>query len=178
MSNNYGKAVEQAREKKIDKRFPNSVVDHALILIKNIIIDANHEVKVLSDSFNEGFYSQLENDFVNFLNKAPKNRLKIISSTNLDNSNIINNIINKLNYSADSNEKVMIKLVPIEQFPKDNSTDETVNFVVNDNNAFRYEYSDKDLSDGIVSAIANFNNKKDSDLLNKHFDTMFKKVSD
>ena len=44
-----------------------------------------------------------------------------------------------------------------------------VNYIVNDNNAYRYEYSDKDLEYGSVSAIANFNNKKESDYLIKIF---------
>ena len=56
----YEKDVKFAREQKIDKRFANSIIDHAIILTREIVIDANKEIKILSDSFNEYFYSKLE----------------------------------------------------------------------------------------------------------------------
>jgi len=64
-----------------------------------------------------------------------------------------------------------VKLIFIkdDKFPIDKDSNEKVNYIVNDNNAYRYEYSDKDLEYGSVSAIANFNNKKESDYLIKIF---------
>ena len=51
----YERDVIYARENKLDQRFANSIIEHARILTKEIILDANKKVSILSDSFNEFF---------------------------------------------------------------------------------------------------------------------------
>jgi|GEM_PF-2191976 len=164
----YEKDVIKARETKEDFRFANSIIDHARILIQNIIIDANHEVKILSDNFNEYFYAQLEIKIEEFLNKNTNQKLKIITSLE---QKANNQVIIRLEKSFPN--KVEVKYIDKKDFPKDDSSKETANYIVNDNCSFRYEYSDKDISSGVVNAIANFNNKEDSDLLIVNFDSIF-----
>jgi len=67
-------------------------------------------------------------------------------------------------------EQFKVKFISEDKFPTDNDTSERVNYIVNDNNAFRYEYSDKNIRHGVVNAFANFNHEKDSKILNDVFE--------
>ncbi|WP_434637390.1 hypothetical protein MLC35_01025 [Sulfurimonas sp. NW7] len=165
----YKRYVEEAREKKEDFRFANSSTDHAKILIENIILDANRNIKILTDSFNEFFYNQLKENFINFLKKDANNKLEIILSSKEKNS-LLDELKSKFL------DQVSVILIDKEKLPKDKETEEIVNYIVNDNNAFRYEYSDKDLEYGVVEAVANFNNKSDADSLISNFEQI-KKVA-
>ena len=69
-----------------------------------------------------------------------------------------------------------MKFISEDKFPTDNDTKERVNYIVNDNNAFRYEYSDKNIQHGVVNAIANFNHAQDSKILSDMFEKI-KQVS-
>jgi len=160
----YEKDVINARKNKLDQRFSNSIIEHAKILTREIILDAKKEVRVLSDSFNEFFYSKLEDEIINFLQKSDTNTFELIVSSNQKE----NSLIKKFQQKFPNQFKV--KFIEEKNFPIDNDTGERVNYVVNDNNAFRYEYSDKNIQHGVVSAIANFNNEKDAQILNKMFE--------
>ena len=160
----YERDVIYARENKLDQRFANSIIEHARILTKEIILDANKKVSILSDSFNEFFYSKLEENISNFLQKDSTNIFELIVSDKQKE----NSLIQKLQKEFPNQFKV--KFIAEDKFPTDNDTQERVNYIVNDNNAFRYEYSDKNIQHGVVNAIANFNHEKDSKILNDMFE--------
>ncbi len=159
----YEKDVIYARENKLDKRFANSIIEHARILTKEIILDANSTIRILSDSFNEYFYSDLKNEIEQFLKKN-NSKIELIVAKSDKTNQLIKYFREKFP------EKFIVKFIEHNYFPKDKETEEYVNYIVNDNNAFRYEYSDKELNNGYVNAIANFNNKNDSEQLNNFFD--------
>jgi hypothetical protein len=163
----YEDYVKEAVEKKLDERFANSSLEHAKVLIKYIFLDAKHSVKILTDSFNEYFYSSLLEHIENFLNKNSNNKLEIIVKK-YENNSILEYLENRF--------KGQVKIVQKNEneLPKDKDTGEIANYIVNDNNAYRYEYSDKDLKYGIVEAIANFNNKEEADILLNNFEQIKK----
>jgi len=165
----YEKDVVYAREHNIDQRFSNSIIEHAIILTKEIIIDANKKVSVLSDSFNEFFYFKLEDNIIKFLRKSKSNIFELIVIDKQKN----NNLINKLKKEFPNQFKV--KYISEDKFPIDNDTSKRVNYIVNDNNAFRYEYNDKYIQNGVVNAVVNFNHKEDSKILNDMFEEIKKK---
>jgi len=160
----YAKDVIYARINKLDQRFTNSIIEHAKILTREIILDAKQEIRVLSDSFNEFFYSKLEDDIINFLQKNESNTFELIVS----NKQKENHLIKKFQQNFPSQFKV--KFIEEDKFPTDDDTKERVNYIVNDNNAFRYEYSDKNIQHGVVNAIANFNHEQDTKILNDMFE--------
>lgn len=59
--------------------------------------------------------------------------------------------------------------------PIDKNTQEYVNYIVNDKNAYRYEYSDKNIDLGIVEAIANFNSPEEAKILLDNFNNLLSK---
>ena len=70
--------------------------------------------------------------------------------------------------------QVKVYYIDYKDYPIDKDTNERVNFTINDNNAYRYEYSDKEIDYGIVKAIANFNNPKENKILNQIFENLKK----
>ena len=158
----YKKDVVYARKNKIDKRFANSIIEHARILTKEIILDAKSNIKILSDSFNEYFYSSLKKEIEDFLSKD-NTSIHVIVAKGHEENKLLKYFQNKFP------SKFKINFIEHDKFPKDNDTKEYVNYIVNDNKAFRYEYSDKEIHNGHVNAIANFNNEKDSNFLNDFF---------
>lgn len=166
----YEKDVINARKNKLDQRFANSIIDHAKILTREIILDANKKICILSDSFNEFFYSKLEDEIINFLQKDKSNVFELIVSDKQKENNLIQELQEKFP------NQFMVQFIKEEIFPTDDETHERANYIVNDNDAFRYEYSDKNIQHGIVSAIANFNHKKDNKVLSDMFEQI-KKVA-
>jgi len=160
----YEKDVINARKNKLDQRFANSIIEHAKILTREIILDAQKEVRMLSDSFNEFFYSKLEDEIINFLQKSEANSFELIVSKKQKENSLIKIFQQKFP------NQFKVKFIAEEKFPTDDETKERVNYIVNDNNAFRYEYSDKNIQHGVVSAIANFNHEKDAKILNEMFE--------
>ena len=161
--NQYEKDVINARKNKLDQRFANSIIEHARILTKEIIIDADKKVSILSDSFNEFFYSKIEDNINNFLKKDSNNIFELIVIDIQKNNNLIKK------FQKDFPKQFKVKFISEDKFPTDNDTHERVNYIVNDNNAFRYEYSDKNIQHGVVNAIANFNHPKDTKILSDMF---------
>ena len=162
---NYEKIIEEARKQKLDKRFGNTSIEHARILFKEIFLDANNSIKILSDKFNSYFYSKLKNEIKHFLKKDNNNVIEIITTEK-------NSFLDKLKTLFP--KQIKIYLIDYKQFPIDKETKERINFIISDNNSYRYEYSDKDLENGIVKAIANFNSKQDTLILNKIFEELKK----
>jgi len=163
----YEDYVKEAVEKKLNERFANSSLEHAEILVKYIFLDAKHNVKILTDSFNEYFYSLVLEHIKNYLKKDNKNSLEIIVKEYKNNS-----ILDFL--QANFSKQVHIIKKNKDELPKDKDTGEIANYIFNDNNAYRYEYSDKDLQYGIVEAIANFNNKEEVNILLHNFEKIKK----
>jgi len=159
----YEKIVKNARKEKKDERFANSSIAHARILTSEILLDANNSVKILSDSFNEYFYSKLYIPIENYLKRDALNKFEVITSKGKENNSVLSELKQRFQ------DQVKLIFIKDDKFPIDKDSNEKVNYIVNDNNAYRYEYSDKDLEYGSVSAIANFNNKKESDYLIKIF---------
>jgi hypothetical protein len=166
----YEKDVINARKNKLNQRFANSLIEHAKILTKEIILDANKKVSILSDSFNEFFYSKLEENIVNFLKKDNENIIELIVSDKQKQNKLIKELQTKFP------TQFKVRFISEDKFPTDNDTKEKVNYIVNDNNAFRYEYSDKNIQHGVVNAIANFNHSQDSKILTDMFEKI-KQVS-
>ena len=54
---NFEKVITNARKKKLNKRFGNTSIEHARVLVKEIILDANNSVKILSDNFNNSVFN-------------------------------------------------------------------------------------------------------------------------
>ena len=160
----YKNSVKDSAAKNINKRFANSSLEHAKLLTEELVKSANTEVCVLTDSFHDKFYSSVKPTLMNFLEK-PNTTLKVIIANN--NSKVLNDLISKYP------EQVLKKVITFDKLPKDKDSDEYINYLINDTNGFRYEYSDKNLNDGIVEAIANFNSQEERERLKSHFDEMF-----
>jgi DNA-binding LacI/PurR family transcriptional regulator len=167
---NYKKAIEEARKEKINKRFGNTSIEHAKILTNEILLDAKHTVKILSDNFNNYFYSKIIENIKNFLKKDKKNVIEIITNKNEKKSNkLIKNL------KEEFPTQIKVYYIDNKNFPIDSETGERVNFIINDNNAYRYEYSDAEIDNGIVKAIANFNNSEENQILNEIFEKIKKR---
>lgn len=154
------KIFEEARKKKINKRFTNSSIEYLKSLTKEIILSANHYIKILSTNFNNYFYSKLEKDIKNFLQKNKNNYIEIITSKTK------NGLINEL--KKEFPKQIKVYYLEYNDFPIDNDTKEKINFIINDNDAYRYEYNDN-MDYKITKSIANFNNKEETKLLNNTF---------
>jgi hypothetical protein len=121
---------------------------------------------MLSNTFHNGFYSALKPVIKAFLDKDGT-KFKLLTSD--ENSKILQEL--KDEYP----DKFITKIVPLKQFPIDKDSEEEVNFLINDQNGFRYEYSDKNINNGLVEAVANFNSSSEVDYLREHFNTLFEK---
>jgi hypothetical protein len=134
-------------------------VEHARLLVKEIINHSNKKVYSLSSNFHQDFYLSIENEIVNFL-KKPNSEFNLIIATDE------NKLVTKLK-KAYPNFKV--KKVDKSIMPKDSNTGENINYIVNDSNAFRYEYSEKNIDVGVVEAVANFNSHNEAEILIGNF---------
>lgn len=159
---NYLKDIQEAVKNKIDKRFPNSSVEHARLLVKEIINDSNNKVYSLSSTFHQDFYKSIETEIINFL-KKPNSEFNLIISSDE------NGLVSEL---KEQYPNFHVKKVAKSKLPKDNETKEYINYIVNDNNSFRYEYSEKNLDVGIVEAIANFNSPSEAKALINNFNSL------
>lgn len=162
----YKKEISDAIKNSLDKRFPNSSIEHAKILVKEIINNSDKEVFSLSSSFNQDFYLSLEKEIRNFLNK-PNAKFNLIVA------NGENGIISKL--KEEYPNQFVVRFIEKNEMPIDKNSQEHVNYIVNDKNAYRYEYSDKNIDIGIVEAIANFNNPEESKILLDNFNKLLSK---
>jgi len=158
----YIEAVREAVKNKIDKRFANSSVQHAEVLIKAVIDDAKESIYILTTNFYAGFFNAIKKTLIQFLEKD-KSKIYIITKENNNNMKEIEDLLKEYK------NNLQVKFIKDNEFPKNNETKENVNYIVNDNNSYRLEYSDKYLNQGIVEAIANFNNKSESNTLIAHF---------
>ena len=161
----YTNSVKDSATSNINKRFANSSLEHAKLLTEELVKSANTEVCLLTDNFHDKFYSSVKPTLINFLDK-PNTTLKVVIANN--NSNTLNDLISE--YPT----QVLKKVIKLSDLPKDKGSNEYINYLINDTNGFRYEYSDKNLNDGIVEAIANFNSLEEREHLKNHFDNMFK----
>jgi len=163
---NYERIVKEAARKRLDKRIPNSTLMHAYLLVKELINNADKEVRILSSKFNEGFYTSLFNEIKNFLSKKDS-KLYIITTKE-------NKLLNELkNFFKD---KIHIHIISKDKMPKDIKRGKIVNYIVTDTNGYRYEYDDSDIEYGIVEGFANFNNEKEAKYLIKNFKELLKEV--
>jgi hypothetical protein len=156
----YEKGVKDASKNNIDRRFPNSSVAHARLLIKEIINNSNKELWLLSSTFYEPFYRGLEANFRTFLSDKT-HKINVIVSENST------GLIDKL--KNDFSDNFIVSKIKKSAFPKDKESKNIVNYIVNDTNAYRYEYNETEIDEGIVQAIANFNNEKEAALLINNF---------
>jgi len=157
--------VKDSAKNKINKRFANSSLEHARLLTEELIMSAEKEVLILTDKFTDKFYSSVTPTIKKFL-KKDYTILKII--TICENSKMLEELKNEFS------DKILIKEVDSNFLPKDKQSNEVINYLINDTNGFRYEYSDKNIDKGIVEAIANFNSKKETEQLRNHFNELFK----
>lgn len=162
----YKKEISDAIKNNINKRFPNSSIEHAKILVKEIINNSDKEIYSLSSSFNQDFYLSLEKEIRNFLNKKE-------TKFHLMVGNKENGIISKLKNEYPG--QFIVTFIEKEKMPIDKNTQEYVNYIVNDKNAYRYEYSDKNIDLGIVEAIANFNSPEEAKILLDNFNNLLSK---
>ncbi len=160
----YTSSVKNSARNNTNKRFANSNLEHAKLLTEELIKSADTEICMLTDSFHDKFYSSVKPTLIQFLEKQNAS-LKVIIANN--NSNVLNDLVSKYP------KQVLKKVITFDKLPKDKDSDEYINYLINDTNGFRYEYSDKNLNDGIVEAIANFNSQEERDRLKNHFDEIF-----
>lgn len=165
--NEYKKEISNAIENKLNKRFPNSSIEHAKILMKEIINHSDKEIYTLSSNFNQDFYLSLEEEIGNFLTKRNDAKFNLIVA------NDENGIITKLKEQYPG--KFIVHYINKENMPTDKKSQEYVNYIVNDQNAYRYEYSDKNIDLGLVEAIANFNSPEESKILINNFNKLLSK---
>lgn len=163
---NYINSVRDSAKNHISKRYANSSLEHARLLTEELINYSEKEVNMLSNTFHNGFYSALKPVIKAFLDKDGT-KFKLLTSD--ENSKILQEL--KDEYP----DKFITKIVPLKQFPIDKDSEEEVNFLINDQNGFRYEYSDKNINNGLVEAVANFNSSSEVDYLREHFNTLFEK---
>lgn len=159
----YEEGIKEASKNNTDKRFPNSSVAHARLLIKEIINNSDKELWLLSSTFHESFYKGLETEFKTFLSDDA-HKINVIVSEDSD------GLVDRLESSFSDN--FIVKKIPKSSFPKDNESKEYINYIVNDTNAYRYEYNETEIDEGIVQAIANFNNKKEATILIDNFKSL------
>jgi hypothetical protein len=160
----YIRDVKNAAKNNINKRFPNSSLEHARQLVKEIINHSDKKIYSLSSNFHQDFYKSVEDEIVNFLQK-PDSEFNLIISNNE------NSLVTEL---KEKYKNFKVKQVERNKLPKNDTTDEHINYIVNDNNAFRYEYSEKNIDVGIVEAIANFNSPEEADILINNFNSICK----
>lgn len=159
----YERDVKEASNKKLDKRFPNSSLAHARLLTKEIIKSADKEIWLLTSDFNSAFYMSIQKEIEDFLND-PSHIFQVIVASN--HNTFLKDLIAKFP------NQLKVKQVNKEQLPKDNDTQEYVNYILNDTNAYRYEYSEKNIKEGIVEAIANFYSPKETSYLKDNFKSL------
>ena len=158
----YLKDIQEAVKNKTNKRFPNSSVEHARLLVKEIINDSNEKVYSLSSTFHKDFYASIETEIINFL-KKPNSEFNLIISSDE------NGLVSKLKKEYPN---FHVKQVAKSKLPKHNETKEYINYIVNDNNSFRYEYSENNIDVGVVEAIANFNSPSEAEALISNFNSL------
>jgi sugar-specific transcriptional regulator TrmB len=163
--NNYTNSVREAAKNNTNFRYANSTLEHAKVLTEELIKHSNKEICMVSDEFFDDFYYSIRTTIKNFLNKKDAVFKLIISKKG---SKLAKEL--KANYP----NNFLIKIVSTDKLPKDNETKETINYLINDTNGFRYEYSDKDAKNGLVKAIANFNSPDEREILHKAFDILYK----
>lgn len=161
---NYVEAVKESARNNTSFRYANSTLEHAKILTEELIKAADKEVCMLSDEFFDNFYMGLSSTIEDFLKKNGT-VFKLIVSKN--GSKLASDLSDK--YPA----KFLTKVKEKKDLPTDKDTKETINYLINDKNGFRYEFSDKNADDGIVEAFADFNSPQERDILKNNFDRLF-----
>lgn len=163
----YKTQVDEAAAKNLNKVFSNSSLEHAYFLTQKLFHSADSNIKIVTRKFNSAFYEQLMPDLLSFLEKKETNYIHIAIMERHENG-----ILKKLIKAFP--EQVILHWLDEKQSSALTNKEQHVyiNFLVNDQNGFRYEYQDENMEDGIVSAFANFNDPTSANVLDNFFDTL------
>ena len=161
------KAAKEERNVDID----NTSVDHAVLVIEELINHANNKVYILTDEFKEQFYNLLQTSLMNFLKRGGE--LFILSYTDLSK----NSFLKKLKELFP--EKIHAKKVLEEDKHKlfIEKQNKHLNFIINDKKGVRYELDEK-LNDLTTRAIVNYGDEETHDLFKKVFDKYYNRGQD
>jgi len=155
MLGNFTALVEHAREKKLDKFIENSSCEHAKTLFENLLLSSTKEdeIKIVSGSLNENFYTSLLKVFQGAVFKKLDIRIlnPLVTSEN-------NNFILKLKTLNSPN--VSIKIVDA----KSDRSDWFSHFILVGDNRFRVE-----TDHSRIEAVANFNNHSSGNRIKELF---------
>lgn len=160
----YKEFVADCAKNRKNEVIPNSNMAHAQLIVSNIFKLADKEVCIVSTEFYRPFYSRLLPSIEDFLKKNDAS-LSVLTTRDADSdfiSSLRDKFKDKFNYKKIANKNLL--------FDKD--TNSYLNFIVNDTNSFRYEESDGEKENGVVTAVANFNDEKFSKSLRDAFDVI------
>ena len=166
----YRKIVEKAQKTKSDEKILNSSIEHARILIDKILGDAKSNIKILSDNFDDTFYRDMQKTFQSVLESNSLQTLEIITKTDTT-STVLETL------KAKYGKKIVHKTLDYNTFPSSYKDHEKINYIVTDNNSYRFEFSDAYLAEGRVDAVACFNDKDNATKLIANFNTLFQASS-
>lgn len=156
MMTEYEKIIKKAAENRSTSSIPNSTIEHAKISMSYLIRHADSHVYILSKFFPSSFWAKLGEELRLFIQGGGKVDVLTVEPVNDDNE-----IVRYLSSSFPSS--FTISTLPqrgSEEFP---------NFLVTDNDSFRYEVSDKDFEKSMVTGIINFNNSATAKNLVRYF---------
>ncbi|MCK4841943.1 MAG: hypothetical protein KAT04_08675 [Methylococcales bacterium] len=163
----YNKMVRDFADQKSEDLIPNSGIEHAEVLIKNLFSHASNEVRILTGSLNARVYGTREvlASVDEFLHSGGNKKIKILLQDVDDNA-----------YDYIKSHPLYLRCKELGEsmceikFSKDNKDKLQSHFVVIDNNGYRIE---PDKSEPI--GIGCFNDEETSKKLVDKFDYLFNK---
>lgn len=166
----YQAEVSLCAKQRTDKNIPNSSLAHAKIGIEALISIAEGHIRILSKTFNHGFWKGIVDKLVKFLKDHPNGKVDILV-TEKDSESLM--LIGEK--FAGFQDRVRASVLNKEQLEKHFPGIEIPgmpNFMVVDPIGFRYELSDKELAQSLVSGVMNFGNAEVSNNLRTAFDQL------
>ncbi|WP_297453692.1 hypothetical protein [Persephonella sp.] len=160
--------VRKAAKKEENIDIDNSSVDHAVLVIEELIRYASKNIYILTDEFKDKFYRLLDTTLINFLKKGGK--IYILSYNDISNNEFLKDLKNRFP------KNIFVKKVLKEDKPKlfVEKQQKYINFILNDKKGVRYELDEK-LNDLTTRAIVNYGDEETHDLFKQVFDKYFER---
>ncbi|MCL2282752.1 MAG: hypothetical protein FWC26_05485 [Fibromonadales bacterium] len=167
----YKEKIQELAEKRIDEMFFNVNAEHAMIVVTELMKNAENYVYVVGKNMDPTVTDNKEYlEAVEFFLKKENSKMKILL-TNYDKEKFENSKIGKLlaKYMAEHKE-IEIRHTEGKQIRREGGI--PINFTVSDGRAYRFE---RDVNNHI--AFGNFNDEKTATSLAKKFITFFEQGS-
>ena len=145
MDGNYEAIVKDHADNQTDKPLPNSTFEHAFIGIKYLIQKASSKIKIVSNQFYEDFWTDLSSYLTTFLGNAKTNSIEIVICDAYKKEGVIDKI------AKEFPTQIKVFVLKNKQAIK-----KIYNFVVIDPVGYRFELSDEEKENRIVSGIINY----------------------